>query len=226
MPCLIALLFAVLFISCGSSGLDSQDQGNVTFYNASSYSVTISHSSFSGPILIEKLASGKSFTTTINPSNNGISDVFSFEYFFMVASEAEVSGGNVWATGGQQIENQELQYIEEGKNYTIRIPNPKKLDWSEAFVKIINKSDKSIEFNYMGVFYRLDNLGTSVESGKVGVYKVYGVSLSEPSVEIEGYTITQVVEPYLIPTFTAEAGYIYTLEFDGKEVKLISEDKI
>jgi len=226
MPCVIALLLAVLFTSCGNHGLDTLDRGNVTFYNASSYCVTITHSSFSGFILTEKLASGKSFTTTIRPSENHAGDVFSFEYFFMVASSAEVLGGDVWATSGKQIENQELQNIEAGKNYTIRIPNPKKLNWSEAFVKIINKSDKSIEFNYLGIFYRLDNLETSVASGKVGVYKVNGISLSEPSVEINGYTITQIVEPYLIPTFTAEAGHIYTLEFDGKEVKLIGDDEI
>lgn len=227
MPHLVALLLAVLFISCNTHDLDTIDRGNVTFYNASSYSVTITRSSFSGTILVEKLASGKTFTTTISPSNNyGIGDIFSFEYFFMVANEAEVLGGNVWATSGQQIENQEQQNIEAGKNYTIRIPNPKKLNWSEAFVKIINKSSKSIEFNYMGVFYRLDNLETSVASGKIGVYKVYRVSLSEPSVEIKGYTITQLVEQYPIPTFTAEAGHTYTLEFDGKEVRLIGEYKI
>jgi hypothetical protein len=223
-----APLLALLAFSCGNYGLDSPDRGNVTFYNASSYSVTIYHSSFSGFVLVEKLASGKSFTTTISPSNNhGIGDMFAFEYFFMVASGNEVLGGDIWAGSDKQIDDQEQQNIEAGKSYTIRIPNPKNWKSSESFVKIINKSDKSIEFNHLGTFYRMvDNLETSVPSGKVGVYKVNGISSTEKSVEIKDCTITQMVKPYTIPTFTAEVGNIYSFEFDGKEVKLIRDYKI
>jgi hypothetical protein len=223
-----APLLALLALSCGNYGLDSPDRGNVRFYNASSYSVTIYHSSFSGPVLAEKLASGKSFAATIKPSDNyGMGDMFAFEYFFLVASGNEVLGADIWAKNGRQIGDQEQQNIEAGKNYTIRIPNPKNWESYEAFVKIINKSSKSIEFNHLGAFYRMvDNLETSVPSGKVGVYKVNGISSTEQSVEIEGRTITQMVQPYTIPTFTAEAGSIYTIEFDGKEVKLTMEHKI
>jgi hypothetical protein len=223
-----APLLALLALSCGNQGLDTQDRGNVTFYNASSYSVTIYHTSFSGLVLAEKLASGKSISASISPSDNyGAGDIFAFEYFFMVASGNEVLGEDIWAKNELEVNDQERQNIEAGKNYTIRIPNPKNWQSYEAFVKIINKSSKSIEFNHLGAFYRMaGNLETSVPSGKVGVYKVNGISSIEPSIEIEGRTITQMVQQYTIPTFIAEIGNIYTLEFDGKEVKLIMEHKI
>jgi hypothetical protein len=228
MLCLVASLFFFFFLLLGKHGFDQNPNLlQVTFYNSSSFIVSIHHSSFSGPVLVDKLASGKSFSTAVSPSGNyGIGSVFSVEYWFMVANGAEVSGGDVWTGGIVDPNAQIIQNLETGKNYPIRIPQPENWESAEAFVKIANKSDKPIEFNHLGVFYRQGNLEPAVPSGKVGIYKVNKINPGEDSIEIKNCTITQVFETYPFPEFTAVDGYIYSFEFDGKEVKRTGEDKI
>jgi hypothetical protein len=232
MPYLLALFFAVQFLSCGKhDGLDENpDLVRVTFYNESSYSVTIYQDHFDGYILAEKLASGMSHTAKLSPSNNyGIGSTFSIEYWFMVANKTEISGGeDIWASSGAEIDNQiPGNNLEAGKSYTITIPQPANWRTSESFIRIVNKSENSIEFNHLGTFYRLDgSLENAVLRGKVGVYKVRKVDQSENYVEISGRTITQVSKSYPLPDFTAVDGHLYTFEFDGKEVKKIGDKKL
>jgi len=165
-----------------------------------------------------------SSSTTLSPSNNyGSGSVFSIEYWYLVASDAEFSCGDVW-TGGIDKNVQISQNIEAGQKYTIQIPQPKTLELNEAFLKILNASGKPFELNYLGTFYRQAGNGElPVPSGKVGVYKL---DSKNGEVEIKGYTITQVFEPYPFPEFTAKNGYIYDFEFNGNSVRQTGEQKI
>lgn len=231
MPYLLALFFAVQFLSCGKhDGLDENpDLVRVTFYNESSYSVTIYQDHFDGYILAEKLASGMSHTAKLSPSDNhGNGSVFCIEYWFMVANGAEISGGDVW-TGGLVDPNAQItQNIESNKSYSILISNPKKWESKdpEAFIKIVNKSNTPIQFNHLGLFFRLGgNLEFAVPGNKIGFYRVL-IDRGESSVEITGRTITQVFETYNFPDFTAVDGHIYTFEFNGKEVKKTGDKKL
>ncbi|MDR2594986.1 MAG: hypothetical protein LBC87_09490 [Fibromonadaceae bacterium] len=214
-------LLALLSLSCGKHSFDSYLYSSVTFFNNSSYYVSIHSSSFNGPVLIDKLASGMRYSTTLNPSDNyGIGSMFSIEYWHLVASDAEFSCGDVW-TSGIDPNAQISQNIEEGKDYVIKIPQPKNLELKEAFLKILNTSDNYYELNRLGTFYRQAGNGEiSVSSGKVGIYKLLG------GVEIKGYTITQVFNEYPFPEFTAKNGYIYDFEFNGHSVEKTGEQKI
>jgi len=216
-----APLLALLALSCGKHDFDNYVYpSSVTFFNNSSYYVSIHSTSFSGPVLTDKLASGMSYSTTLNPSDNyGSGSVFSMEYWYLVANYGECSCGDVWASGidpNVQIS----QNIEAGKSYVIQIPQPKNLELNEAFSKILNTSGESFELNYLGnSFGQAGNGEYYVPSGKVGVYKM-------DEVEIEGYTITQVFKQYPFPEFTANPGYIYNFEFDGNSVKIKEKQPI
>jgi len=216
-----APLLALLSLSCGKHDFNNSDYlSSVTFFNNSSYYINIHSSYFSGPILIEKLASGMSYFTTLNPSSNyGVGSVFSIEYLYLVANYSECSCGDVW-TSGIDPNVQISRNIEAGESYVIQIPQPKNLELREFFFKILNASDKPFELNHLGTFYKQAGNGEfPVPSGKVGVYKM-------DENEIKGYTITQVFVPYPFPEFTAMPGYIYNFEFDGKEVKTKGEQNI
>jgi len=216
-----ALLLALLTLSCGKHDFDNPFSSSVTFFNNSSYYVSIHAESFSGPVLIDKLASGMKHSTTLNPSNNyGVGSVFSIEYWYLVASDAEFDCGDVW-TNGIDPNMQISQNIEAGKNYTILIPQPKELELKEFFFKILNASNKPFELNHLGTFYRQAGNGEfPVPSGKVGFYRMNGET------EIKGYTITQVYKEYPFPEFTTKNGYIYAFEFNGNSVKQTGEQKI
>jgi len=216
-----APLLALLALSCGKHGFDDSAYSSVTFFNNSSYYVSIHSTSFSGPVLIDKLASGMSYSTTLNQSDNyGSGSVFSIEYWHLVASDAEFACGDVW-TGGIDPNMQISQNMEVGKEYTIQISQPKSLELKEAFLKILNASGEHFELNYLGTFYRQAGNGElPVPSGKVGFYKMNG------GTEIKGYTITQVFEQYPFPEFTAKSGYIYDFKFNGNSVEKTGEQKI
>jgi len=216
-----APLLALLFLSCGKHSFDNLFSSSVTFFNNSSYSVSIHAESFSGPVLIDKLASGRSFSTTLNPSNNyGVGSVFSIEYWYLVASDAEFACGDVW-TGGIDPNMQISHNIEAGNEYTIQIPQPKELELKEFFLKILNASNKPFELNHLGTHFKQAGNGElPVPSKKVGFYKMNG------EIEIKGYTITQVYEQYPFPEFTAKNGYIYAFEFNGNSVEKTGEQKI
>jgi len=207
-------LLALLALSCGNHSFDDFPYSSVTFFNSSSYYVSIHSTSFSGPVLTDKLASGMSYSTQFNPSDNyGIGSMFSIEYWYLVANYDECSCGDVW-TGGIDPDVQISQNIETGENYVIQIPQPKNLGLKGAFFKILNTSSNYFELNYLSNTQRQAGKGgTSVPSGKVGVFKMDG------DTKIKGYTITQVFDEYPFPEFTTENGYIYNFEFDGDSVK-------
>lgn len=223
---LLALL-ALLAFSCGKHELeDDSPKGEVVFFNESSYDVSVHESAFSGPVLVEKLAPGSSFSTMLRPSDSFVGTVFSIVYWYKVASGAELACNDVW-TSGIDPNKQIVQNIAGGESYVIQIPQPKELELNGSFIKILNASNMPLEFNYLGNFKKqADNMETSVPSGKVGVYKVNDNNYSNKPAEIIGYTITQVFEKYPFPELIAKNGYVYNYEFDGKTVTKTSEQKL
>jgi len=219
----ITSLLALLAISCGKHELEGVNlQGEVVFYNESSYNVSVHESAFSGPILVEKLAPGNSFSTMLSPSDNyGIGTVFSIVYWYLVASGAELACGDVW-TSGIDPNRQIVRNIIGGESYIIQIPPPSKLELQGSFIKILNTSNMPFEFNYLGSYFRQAGNGElDVPSGKVGVYKV------NDNTEIKGYTITVLFEPpYPFPDLIAQNGYVYNYEFDGNTVTKKEEQKL
>jgi len=218
------VLFALLLVSCGKhseSDLDS-NLGAVTFFNKSSYDISVYQTSFSGPVLVDKLATGNTYSVTLPPSDNyGVGSVFSIRYWYLVVND----GGNFW-TGGIDPNAQITQNIEAGKSYIIQIPQPSsKLELTEAFVKILNTSGMPIEFNRLGVHYKQAGNGElEVPSGRSGIYKI---DSSDSGVEIKGYTVFQQMAQYHdVPEFTAKNGYIYNFEFDGYSVIPRGEQRI
>jgi len=217
-------LLALLSLSCGKHDFDNSVYlSSVTFFNNSPYHISIYSTSFSGPILVDKLTPGKSYPTTLSPSSNyGAGSVFSIEYWYLVANYAECSCGDVWISGIDP-DVQISRNIEAGNNYVIEIPEPtEKFEFNKAFFKILNISDKPFELYYLtnSIFRQAGNGELNVPSGKVGIYEMNGET------EIKGYTIAQVREKYPFPEFTTKKNYIYDFEFDGDSVKTIGEQKI
>jgi hypothetical protein len=207
-------LFAVLGIFCGKHDLNDPSW-NVTFHNDSSYSVSVYQNSFySGAILVDKLASGDSYSVMVPSDNHGFGSVFSIRYWF----EVDVDN-NVWATGidpGTQLQH----YIEAGKSHDIQISNSSNIEWENAFLKIHNASDMPIEFYRLSMVFPQANGEFPISNGKIGIYEISG--------KIEGRTVkyNDLVSSYPFPDFTAEKGYIYNFKFDGKSVEPTGEEKI
>ncbi|MCL2206783.1 MAG: hypothetical protein FWB90_01655 [Fibromonadales bacterium] len=217
MRCAIAIsLLALLSLSCGKHGHETSydSLAEVIFYNESNYHISIYHTSFSGSLIVDKLAPGQIYSTELYPSNNyGIGSVFSVRYWYLIEGE------NFW-TGGIDPDAQITQNIEAGQRYIIQIPSPKKLEGSEAFFKVLNASGMPIEFRRYGTVFVQINGEHSVPSGKTGIYKINSGEISE-------YTIFQQIDNYYpIPEFTAKNGYIYIFEFNGTEVIPAGEQKI
>jgi len=224
----IALLFALLVISCGKHELeDTNPQAEVTFFNESSYDVSVHLSAFSGPVLIEKLTIGDYFSTMLSPSNNyGNGSVFSIVYWVLVANGTELACNDVW-TSGIDPNMQIIQNLVGGESYVIQIPKPKNLELNGSFIKILNSSNQPFEFNYLAMTKRqADNIEIAVPSGKVGVYKVNDNYYSNKPTEIIGHTIKVVFETYPFPDLIAQNGYVYSYEFDGKTVTKKGEQKL
>jgi len=219
-------LLALLALSCGKHDIedDSLQKGKVTFYNESSYNVSVHESFFGGYSLVEKLAPGKAFSVMLNPSNNyNVGTVFSIVYWYLVASGTEFACSDVW-TSGIDPDKQITQNIIGGEDYVIYISPPLKLELRGSFIKILNTSNMPFEFNYLGtVFKQADNMELTVPSGKAGIYKVSdnysGV------IEIKGYTITQGSEKYPFPELTAKNGYMYNYKFNGNSVEKEKEEQ-
>jgi hypothetical protein len=207
-------LLAVLAISCGKHIPDDNSSWNVTFHNMSKYSVSVyQNSPSSGAILVDKLASGDSYSLMVPTDDYGFGSVFSIKYWFEVDD-------NVWATGLDR--GTPLQYyIEAGKKHDIQIPNSSNIEWEDAFIKIRNTSSNSIEFCQRSNCWSQANGEFPVPPrGNPGVYRVSG--------KIEGRAVkyTDLVDSYPLPDFIAENGYIYNFTFDGNSVEEGRRQKI
>jgi len=220
MRAVAVLLFAILVLSCNKYSYEDpyNNLGEVIFVNESSYNVSIHDTSFDGPLIVDKLAPGDIYSTAVPPSNNyGSGSVFPIIYWYFA------DGEDFWIGGTNPDPNDQIKYnINAGQKYLIYIPEPSKLEGSEAFFKVLNTSGMSIELNRLGNYFKQVNGELPVPSGKTGIYKIES---SASGVEFKGYSISQ-SKDYPIPEFTAKNGFIYNFEFNGTSVIFKGEQEI
>jgi hypothetical protein len=197
--------------------------GQVTFFNGSSYHATIHQDAFSGPVLLE-LSSGQSKKIGVRPSDNyGIGSTFSIEYRYAVVDGLDLASGTVWAEGIDP-DVQLNHVIEENKSYTLQIPQPAYLEFSHAFIKILNASNIQFELRYLGTaFKQAGNGSLPAPAGKTGVYQFAAAGAGKA---INGYTVHSTFQSAAVPDFTAKNSYIYDFTYNGASVVKTGEHKI
>ena len=224
----IFLFFAYLIVSC-ESPVDNKEPeiktGKVTFFNESSYSIKVHRDSFSGPVLAEVPAIG-SRTKTVDvriSDSHGFGTTFSIEYLYQINDAFDSESGEVIASG-LDFNVQINRVIEEGKSYTIQIPQPQNLEFRTAFIKLLNSSNLPIELRDYGRILRLNNGNLSINPGRTGVYKLEGISVDGGL--IEGYHVVATLESTPVPDFTAMNGFIYSFTYNGSSVVKTGEQTI
>ncbi|MBR5866694.1 MAG: hypothetical protein IKZ04_02175 [Spirochaetaceae bacterium] len=204
-------------------GNETGRYGTIVFFNESSYSVNIHKDAFSGPVIAE-LSSGQSKSIKVNASENyGIGSTFSIGFKTRVIDEIGLSCGEVYAYGIDP--NMQLNLnVEEGKKYTLQIPQPSNLVYETAFLKIINASSMPFELTKSSVSFKQAGNGVlSVPSGEIGVYEIPS---STVGIAFENYKLKSVFESYDVPSFFAQHSKIYNFTFDGTSVSKTGEESI
>jgi hypothetical protein len=208
----------------GNGSLPEVKIGRVTFFNESSYTVTVHLDAFSGPVLIQTLGAGQLKSIDVRTSDNyGVGSTFCIEYFYKVVDGTDLASGEVWA-GGIDPNIQMNFVVEENKSYTKQIPQPTELEFSMAFVKILNASDMQFELHRYGTAYKqTGNENLPVPPGKTGVYKV---SSTATGAVHDNYSVHTALNSVNMPEFTAKNSYIYSFIYNGSSVIKTGEQKI
>jgi hypothetical protein len=223
---LFVFLITVLLSACptgssddgpGNKGLEVKT-GKATFFNESSYTVTIHLDAFSGPVLIESLGAGQSKVVNVRTSDNyGIGSTFCVEYFYKVVDGTDLASGEVWAKGIDP--NIQINFVvEENRSYTKQIPQPTELEFSGAFIKILNASNMQFELHKQGTAYKqMGNGNIPVPPGKFGVYEI---SSTAEGLTHRDYSVHTTFNPVSVPEFTAKNSYVYNFTYNGSTITL------
>jgi hypothetical protein len=192
--------------------------GRVTFINESSYSVKVHRDSFGGPVVVE-LGSGTDTIKTVNvriSDSHGFGTTFSVEYLFPISDELHSEGGEILASM-LDFDVQINLVIQEGRSYTVQIPQPKNLEPRSAFIELYNSHNLPCELRYYGLILRQEGSGNiPIPSGRFGIYKLDGIPVAgEPA---QGYRVVSTFSEAPIPEFTIQNGYIYKFNYDGTSV--------
>jgi hypothetical protein len=232
------LLIGLSFAACpaepddsgkGNDPLPDVKTGKVTFFNESSYKIVVHQDAFSGPVLLE-LSAGESKKVDVRTSDNhGIGSTFSIEYLYRINDAFDTESGEVIASGIDP--NMQINFvIEENKSYTKQIPQPAKLEFRNAFIKILNSSSLQCELRHLGtVFKQTGNGNVPVAPGKTGVYKLpLGTEGGIPDGGrlYQNYEVAANFVGTTIPAFTAMNGYIYSFTYNGNSVTKTGEQTI
>jgi hypothetical protein len=234
---LLMFLITVLLSACPTDSTDSADSssdnsddgvkvktGKVTFFNESSYTVTVHLDAFSGPVLIESLGAGQSDKVDVRISDNyGIGSTFCVEYSYKVVDGLDLASGEVWAKGIDP--NIQINFVvEENKSYTKQIPQPTELEFPVAFIKILNTFSMQFELHKLGTAYKQAGNGNlPVPMGKTGVYEIPSTAVG---LTHSGYSVHTALASVDMADFTAKNSYIYNFTYNGTGVTLGSEQKI
>lgn len=233
--CISFLMIGLIFTACPTDDSGTKNNtnggneitvktGKVTFFNESSYNVVIHQDYFNGPVLLE-LSAGQTKKVDVRTSDNhGIGSTFSVEYLYRINDAFDTDSGEVIASG--IAPNVQINFVVEAdKSYTKQIPQPAKLEFMSAFIKILNLSDLQFELAYLGtVFKQTGNGNVSVAPGKTGVYKLEGIP-SEGKLS-QNYQVVSTFESTTIPDFTAMNGFIYSFSYNGTSVTKTGEQSI
>jgi hypothetical protein len=214
-----SILVLLFLISCADESNKNEvddtkiavQTGKVTFFNESSYMVTVHRDSFAGPVLIKLPPNSPAQTCDVRISDNySVGSVFSVEYLVDVRSKIPDGyfyvSGEVWVNGIDP--NLQMIFVVEANNppYTKQIPNPTYLECSTAFINIHNISNTQFELlDVQKPFAQAGDGTIPVPAGKMGVYKI------EASTEGRAhntFNVRVVFEKYDIPAFSAKNGFI------------------
>jgi hypothetical protein len=219
---LFVFLITVLLSACPPP--EGSETGNVTFFNGSSYTVTVHLNDFHGPVLIESLGTGQSREVNVRTSDNyGSGSVFSIEYSYNVVDGTDLASGEVWARGIDP-NIQITVVVEENQSYTIQIPQPTELEFPMAFIKIFNGSNMEIKLCILDTEYNQTGNGNiPVPPGEIGVYEIHSTAAG---LTYRDYSIRANFNSVDVPEFTAKNSYVYNFTYDGSSVRLRSEQKI
>lgn len=230
----IYLFFLVYLItSCESSANNNENEqntqveiktGSVTFINESSYGFKVRLYSFDGPVLAELRTLDRSKSVDVRISDdNRFGTIFSIEYLYRISDDFEADSGEVFAS----VIDPNVQIslvIEEGKSYTVQVPNPKNPEFRTAFIKLLNLYTIPVELRYYGRILTQNNGNLTIPSFKTGIYRLGGIPLEgELS---QGYHVVATFESTPVPDFTVKNGFIYTFHYDGNSVTKIGEQSI
>jgi len=203
--------------------------GRVTFVNESGYKVVVHQDAFSGPVLLELSAGGSQRVDVRTSDNHGIGSTFSIEYLYRINNAFDTESGEVIASGIDP--NVQINFVVEAdKSYTKQIPQPRNLEFRNAFIRIINSSSLQFELKYLGtVFKQTGNGNISVVPGKTGVYKLpLGTEGGIPTDGklYQNYEVVSTFANTTIPDFTVKNGFIYNFTYNGNSVTKTGEQTI
>ncbi|GHV81721.1 hypothetical protein AGMMS49991_02790 [Spirochaetia bacterium] len=213
--CFIFLTTACDGTNTGTTPIEIKT-GKVTFFNESSYKVVVHRDSFSG-LVLSKLNAGQSERVDVRTGDNyGVGTTFSIEYLYRINDAFDAESGEVLASG-LDFNVQLNCVVEENKSYSIQIPQPRNLEFRNAFIKILNVSGRPFELRYVGTAIRQTGNGNlPVAPGKTGVYKLDGIPAAGEL--YQHYSVVENFENIPIPDFTAMNGFIYSFTYNGSAV--------
>jgi len=222
------VFLAYLIISCERPPDNNElgfKTGRVTFFNESSYNIKVHRDSFSGPVLAEVPSVGsREETVPVRVSDDHrYGTTFSIEYLYRITEDFDTESGEVIASG-LDFNVQINCVIEEGKSYTIQIPNPSNLEFRTAFIKLIKAYNIPIELKYYGRTLPLNNGNFTVAPYRTGVYKLTGIPVAGEI--FEGYHIVATFESTPVPNFAVMNGFIYNFTYNGTSVTKTGEQTI
>jgi len=230
---LLVLFLASLIISCEEPTDNTNNDnepgiktGRVTFFNESSYNVKVHRDSFSGPLLAEVPTSGsRTKTVDVRISDDlGYGSTFSIEYLYPIpiTEGFDTENGEVIASG-LDFDVQISRVIEEGRSYTVQIPQPLNLEFRTAFIELKNISDLPCELRYYGSTLPLNDGNLTIVPYKTGVYRITGIP--PEGMLYQGYHVVSTFTSTDFPDFTAKNGFIYSYTYNGNTVTKTGEPK-
>ena len=197
--------------------------GTVAFFNGSSYRVKVRRDSFSGIVLVELLDGDLKSVPVRISDDHRYGTTFSIEYLYRIDDGFDPDSGEVLVSGNDP-DVQISQVIEEGKSYTIQIPQPANLEFRTAFIKLLNAHTLPAELRNHGGTLRQNNGNLTTAAGKTGVYKLEGIPAG--GAVYQGYHVFTTIAYTPIPDFTVRNGFIYSFTYNGSSVVKTGEQTI
>lgn len=187
----------------------------VSFFNESAYTVSVHKDAFSGVVIAEVPSGGSKITDVAPSENHGIGTTFCIKYRCKITDEPDLDCGDVWAEGIDPNIQMNI-VLESNKNYTVQIPQPTRLVFETAFLKLTNASSRPCELKKGGLSLKQTGNGNlSVQPYKIGVYKI---PASAAGSVLSGYSVNSVFANTVVPEFGAEFNSIYSCVYDGSKI--------
>jgi hypothetical protein len=213
---ILFLFLTYLIISC-KSPTDSNEPinvitGKVTFFNDTQFYVKV-YRDTSIP-LFDELAPRETKTGDIRESvESHIGTTFRYSYRFKLSEPDDTFSGEAFADGNVG-DLEETFVIENGKEYTRKIPIPENIVFSDAYIRIKNNASFNVMLRRIGAeLLQFGNRELMIPAGRTGIYRIgrYDFNMAD-------YTLRNVEIPYSFPAMTLSAGYVYDFFLTDEEL--------